>query len=58
MRDDESGRAPSPEDLVAWAQELVDAAPGHGGYSLDWAVPASVLGDMTVLATLSLRSER
>lgn len=56
MRDQDSGRAPSAEDLVARAQELVDAGPGEAGHSLEWAVPAYFLGDMSTLARFSLRS--
>lgn len=57
MRDQESGRRSSVADLVARAQELVDAKPGEAGHPIEWAVPAHYLGDMTTLAMVSLRSE-
>ena len=46
---------PSPQDLLAKAQALVDAKP-EGGHPLEWAVPAYFLGDMTALVASSLRS--
>jgi hypothetical protein len=59
MPADESGRtSPSTDDLVARLQELVDAEPADGRHSLEWAVPAYFLGDMSALAALSLRSGR
>jgi hypothetical protein len=47
---------PSPADLLAKAQALVDAKPAEGGHPLEWAVPAHFLGDLTALAAASLRS--
>ena len=47
--------APSAEDLTARLQELVDSRPTDG-YPLEWAVSAYFLGDVSALATLSLRS--
>jgi hypothetical protein len=51
---------PDPEsrakELVARAQELVDAGPGEAGHPLEWAVPAYFLGDMSALAMASLRA--
>jgi hypothetical protein len=49
---------PSPQSLLARAQELVDAKPADGGHPLEWTVPAYFLGDMTALAAASLRAER
>ena len=46
---------PSPQDLLAKAQALVDAKP-EGGHPLEWVVPAYFLGDMTALVAASLRS--
>jgi hypothetical protein len=45
-------------DLIARAQELVDAEPGAAGHPLEWAVPAYFLGDLTALAAASLRTDR
>jgi hypothetical protein len=47
---------PSPQDLLAKAQELVDDRPDDGSHPLEWAVPAHYLGDMNALAVVSLRS--
>ena len=55
MPDQPSG-APSAEELAARLQALVDAAPAEGGHSLEWAVAAYYLGDVTTLAMQSLRS--
>ena len=56
MPDHESTGAPSTKELLARLQELVDAKPAEGGHSLEWAVPAHFLGDMSALASVSLRS--
>jgi hypothetical protein len=55
MPDQPSG-APSPKELAARLQALVDAEPAEGGRSLEWAVAAYYLGDATTLAMLTLRS--
>jgi hypothetical protein len=47
----------SAAELVARAQELVDAGPGELGHPLEWTVPAHHLGDMAALAVVSLRSD-
>jgi hypothetical protein len=51
---------PDPEsrakELVARAQELVDAEPAEDGHPLEWAVPAYFLGDMNALAIASIRA--
>jgi hypothetical protein len=52
----EAPGGPSPRDLLARAQELVDDRPEDGVHPLEWAVPAKFLGDMTALAAASLRS--
>ena len=46
----------SAEDVLGRLQELADAEPGASGHSLDWAVAAHFLGDMTAVASMSLRS--
>jgi hypothetical protein len=55
MPDQPSG-APSPKELAARLQALVDAKPAEGSHSLEWAVAAYYMGDATALATQSLRS--
>ena len=45
------------KELLARAQELVDATPAEAGHSLEWAVPAYYLGDMSALAIASLRAD-
>ena len=56
MRDQEpAGQAV--KELLARAQELVDATPAEAGHSLEWAVPAYYLGDMSALAIASLRAD-
>jgi hypothetical protein len=47
--------APDTKELIARVQELVDTQPTEGGHSLEWAVSAYYLGDMTALAMASLR---
>jgi len=54
---DQEPAGPAAEDLLARAQELVDAEPAEAGHPLEWAVPAYYLGDMTALAIASLRSD-
>jgi hypothetical protein len=46
----------SAKEVLARLQELVDTRSTGGGSSLEWAVPAYFLGDMSALAMLSLRS--
>ncbi len=54
--DDTSGKRSvvSANDLLVWLQELIDAKPQDAGVSLEWSVPAYFLGDMNVVASLSL----
>ena len=52
----DKGGVPSAQELRVRLQELVDTMPTEGICPLEWAVPAYFLGDMGVLAALSLRS--
>ena len=52
----EEPRALSAKDVLVRLQELIDAKPTTEGYPLGWAVPAYFLGDMSAVASLSLRS--
>jgi hypothetical protein len=54
---DQEPAGPAVKELLARAQELVDAKPAEAGHPLEWAVPAYYLGDMTALAIASLRSD-
>jgi hypothetical protein len=55
MADPKTG-APTAEELAARLQALVDAKPEE--HSLEWAVSAYFLGDVSTLARLSLTSAR
>ena len=52
----EEAGALSANDVLVRLQDLVDAKPTAGAHPLEWAVPAYFLGDMSALASVSLRS--
>lgn len=45
------------KDLVGRLQRLVEMPRPAEGYPLEWYIEAHYLGDVTAIATLSLRSE-
>jgi hypothetical protein len=48
----------SATDLIARVQRLADANPTDAGKALEWLVSAYFLGDVSALASVSLRARR
>lgn len=45
------------QEVIARAQRLSESPRPVGGYSLQWYVEASLIGDMTAITAAALRSE-
>jgi hypothetical protein len=51
------GASPVVQEVIARAQRLSESPRPVGGYSLQWYVEASLIGDMTAITAAALRSE-